>query len=158
MKNSIPPEVLRRVRKLAQLPEEARHCTFAVSVTRLTVLKSPCQQSGAAGRFVTYLARKTLEHVEQGKGRSSHRGTQTDLAHRQWMSEALDELEAWQRRPTEGRREALRDLLVRMQEEQNEYRKIAWGAVRLVNDWELLLFEYALHCLLNPPSEADAQG
>jgi hypothetical protein len=70
------------------------------------------------------------------------------------VSEALEEMEAWQRRPTEGRREALRDLLGRRREEQNEYRNIAWGAVRIINDWELLLFEYALRCLLDPPSEA----
>jgi hypothetical protein len=41
-----------------------------------------------------------------------------------------------------------------MQAEQNEHKNIPWGAVRLVTDWELMLCEHALRCLLNPPREA----
>src|SRR5207253_1096027 len=47
---------LARVRKLAQFPEEARHSRFAVSITRLTVLKSLCREPEVAARFVTYPA------------------------------------------------------------------------------------------------------
>jgi hypothetical protein len=146
--------VLRKVRKLAQLPEEARQCRFAVSVTRLTVLKSLCREPDVASRFVTSLARKTLERVEREQGRSAHRGTPEDLAHRRMMAEALAEMDAWSREPTEARKQRLWDLLRRMQGQQNKYQNIKWGAVRLINDWELLLFEYALRCLLNPPHEA----
>ncbi len=71
MTDTIPPDVLRKIRKLASLPEEARQSRFAVSVTRLTVLKSLCEQPEVANRFVTYLARKVMERVEQGKGRTS---------------------------------------------------------------------------------------
>src|SRR5262249_15052232 len=48
----------------------------------------------------------------------------------------------------------LRDSLHRMRGQQNECRNIPWGAARLIDDWELLLFEYALGCLLGPPHEA----
>lgn len=43
MTKFIPREILLKVRKLAQLPDEARLSRFAVSVTRLTVIKSLCQ-------------------------------------------------------------------------------------------------------------------
>src|SRR5580700_8517655 len=99
MSNLVLPEVLRKVRKLAQLPDEARQNRFAVSVTRLTVLKSLCQQSDVANRFVTYLARKVLERVEQGKGRASRRKEAANLAHGEMMSEALAGMEAWQQGP-----------------------------------------------------------
>jgi DNA-binding MarR family transcriptional regulator len=148
------PDVLRKVRKLALLPDEARQSRWAVAVTRLTTLKSLCREPEVANRFVTYLARKTLERVRQGKGRSAHPETAKDLAHRQLMADALTEMGAWPRAPSEARRERLRDLLRRMRREQNEYKKIAWGAVRLIDDWDLLLFENALHCLLHPPREA----
>lgn len=150
MTEPLPQDVLRRVRKLAHLPDEARQSRFAVSVTRLTVLKSLCAQPEVANRFVTYLARKVLERVEQGKGRSSRPKGETDLAHRKMMSEALAGLEAWQRRPTDDLRQALGDLQWRMQAEQDEYKNIPWGAVRLVTDWDLFLFEQALRCLLHP--------
>jgi hypothetical protein len=154
MPEPVPRDVLRKVRKLAELPREARRCRFAVSVTRLTVLKSLCRDPAVANRFVTYLARKTLERVARGKGRSSRRKGATDLAHRRMMSEALAGMEAWLHEPAEELRAELLGLLGRMRDEQNEYKNIAWGAVRLITDWELLLFEYALQCLLHPPYEA----
>ena len=54
MTNLVLPEVLRKVRKLALLPDEARRGQFAVSITRLTVLKSLCQQPEVASRFDRY--------------------------------------------------------------------------------------------------------
>jgi hypothetical protein len=149
MTEPIPRDVLNRVRKLAQLPGEARHSKFAIPVTRLTVLKSLCQQPDVANRFVTYLARKVLERVKQGKSRATRPKGATDLAHRQMMSEALAGMEAWQQRPTDDLRQALSDLQWRMQAEQNEYKNIPGGAVRLVTDWDLFLFEQALRCLLH---------
>ena len=52
MTEPIPRDVLNRVRKLAQLPDEARHSKFAIPIMRLTVLKSLCQQPDVANRFV----------------------------------------------------------------------------------------------------------
>jgi hypothetical protein len=66
------------------------------------------------------------------------------------MAEALDEMEGWLRSPTKARRERLWDLQRRMEAEQNEHERIKWGAVRLIRDGDLLLFEYALRCLLGP--------
>jgi hypothetical protein len=154
MTQAVPPEVLRKVRKLAQLPREARQSPFAVSVTRLTVLKGLCQQPEVANRFVTHLARKTLERVGRGKGRSPHRDKASDRGYRDMMAEALAGMEAWERGPTERLRRSLGDLLGRMRAEQDEHRAISWGSVRLITDADLLLFEYALSCLLHPPREA----
>ena len=94
MTRPVPAEVLRKIRKLAQFPGEARRSQFTVEVTRLTVLKSLCQKREAANRFVTYLARKIWERVEQGKGRSSRPKGATDRTHREMMSEALAGMEA----------------------------------------------------------------
>ena len=48
------------------------------------------------------------------------------------------------------RRRRLGNLLSQMQEQQNEYQRIKWGSVRVIHDWDLLLFEHALRCLLSP--------
>jgi hypothetical protein len=66
------------------------------------------------------------------------------------MALALAEMERWDRSPTEARRWRLVELKWQMRNEQNEYKNIKWGAVRLVHDFDLLLFEYALHGLLEP--------
>lgn len=139
-----------RVRKLTGLPDEIRRERWAVSVTRLTVLKSLCRNTDVANRFVAHLARKTLERVNQTKNAPPHQPDPTELGHRQMMGEALEGMAAWQRTPTEKLRRTLSDLLGRMRAEQNEYRNIPYGAVRLITDSNLLLFEYALECHLAP--------
>lgn len=154
MSESISTKILQKVRKLTQLPDEVRNARHAVSVTRLTVLKSLCQQQDVANRFVTYLARQTHERLERGESRSRRPTGATDTAHREMMSQALTDMEAWQRKPSEERRRSMSNLLVRMRAEQNEHKNIPFGAMRLITDWELMLFEHALRCHLNPPHEA----
>jgi hypothetical protein len=150
MAKTLPRDVLLKIRKLAGLPEEARHCQVAISITRLTTLKGLCREPDVANRFVTFLARKTLEHVQAGRRQAERLPPATARAHREMMAEALDEMEGWLRSPTEARRERLLDLRERMVAEQNEYKQIKWGSVRLIRDADLLLFEYALRCLLEP--------
>ena len=65
----VPRDVLLKIRKLASLPEEVRQSEWAVSITRLTVLKSLCRDPEVANRFVTHLAVKTFENAKQGHGR-----------------------------------------------------------------------------------------
>ncbi len=139
---------LQRIRKLAGLAAEIRQTRWAVSITRLTVLKSLCQAHERANRFVAHLARKTFEHLNQSKERSAHPATPTQQSHREMMEQALEGLEAWQRTPTEKLRRTLSELHGRMVAEQNEHRNIPFGALRLITDGNLLLFEYALSCLL----------
>jgi hypothetical protein len=64
------------------------------------------------------------------------------------MADALDGMSAWQRGSTKTLRVSLAALLGRMRSEQNEHRNIPFGAVRLITDSELLLFEHALSCHL----------
>jgi hypothetical protein len=151
-----PPsrEVLNRIRKLVLLPEEVKQSRWAVSSTRLTTLKSLCQDPEVANRFVTYLARKIVERVEAGQGRSHQSNKAREALHRQMMAEALVGMEAWARDPSDERRRALWDLLIRLQAEQNEHQRIQWGSVRLITDQDLLLVEYALRCVLGSANEA----
>lgn len=143
-----PQDILPKARKLAQMVADLRQGKH-FPVTRLTSLKSLCQEPTVASRFVTFLARKTLQRVEQGKGHTRRR-TKKAQAHVPLMTEAITAMEKWLASPTEARHEQLLDLLYRMREEQNEYKQISWGAVRLVDDWDLLLVEYAVQCLLRP--------
>lgn len=154
MTRPVLPVVLRKVRKLAQLPLEVRQNRFAVSVTRLTVLKNLCHEPEVAIRFVTFLAGKTIERGEQSRGRSAHPVSAAHREHQAMMSDALSAMKTWIREPDDELRQQLRDLLGRMRDEQKVYQRIKWGAVRLITDSKLLLFEYALNCLLNPANEA----
>ncbi|HEY1189167.1 MAG TPA: helix-turn-helix domain-containing protein [Gemmata sp.] len=113
-----------------------------MAITRLTVLKSLCREPEVAHRFVASLARRTYEAMEQPK---SSEPTAIESSHRQMMVQALDEMDAWLRSPDETTRRTLSALHGRM---RDEHRNIPFGAVRLITDANLLLFEYALSCVL----------
>ena len=146
MKPSPSRDDMQRIRTLAGLPDEIRQSRFA-AVTRLTVLKSLCREPERAHRFVAYLARRTFEAMKEPKGRSAE-PTTTESSHRQMMAQALEGMDAWLRSPGEKTRRTLSALHDRMRDEQNEHRDIPFGSVRLITDANLLLFEYALSCVL----------
>ncbi len=147
MTQTAPSDAVLKIRKLAQIVAELRQGRD-FSITRLTSMKSLCQDPAIAAHFVTFLARKTLERVARGQGRSRHGPAEQARAHRQLMSDALAAMERWLNTPTMAVRQHLEQLLSRMQATQNEYRRIHWGAVRIIHDWDLFLVETAVRCLV----------
>lgn len=148
MTNLVQPEVLRKVRKLIQLPDEARHSRFAVSTTRLTILKSLCQQPDAAGRFVTRLAQRTRQRVEEKAKRPGYLSMEEWARHRAQIDQSVTALEQNLDQPSEEGRSRLWTLFRELADEQNEYRRIHWGSVRIITDTNLLIVEYALRTVL----------
>lgn len=71
--------------------------------------------------------RKTLDRIEQGRGRSGHHGRARDLAHGQMMADALVEIEGWIEEQREIRRQIILELLRRIRDEQIDYEQIKWG-------------------------------
>src|SRR5262245_32094652 len=116
-------DIALKARKLAQMAAELRQGQD-YPITRLTSVKNLCQEPAVAGRCVTYLGRITLERVEQGKGRTRQRLDAKADRHRQLMTEAVVALEQWLDSQSESLRQRLRELLVQMRQEQNEYENI----------------------------------
>jgi hypothetical protein len=148
MTEPIPRDVLNRVRKLAQLPDEARHSRFAIPVTRLTVLKSLCQQPDVANRFVTYLAQRIRQKVEEKAKRPGYLSMEEWARHRQMIDHAVSALERYLHQPSEAVLSKLWALYQELAGEQNEYRRIYGGPARIIKDNDLLLVEYALRTVL----------
>lgn len=149
MTHTTQQDIALKARKLAQMATELRQGQN-FPITRLTSIKKLCREPSVAARFVTYLAHITLERVKQCQGRTRQRpGAQADR-HLQLMTEAVVALEQWPDSSSESLRQRLWRLLDQMRQEQNEYRKIPFGSVRLIRDWDLLLIEDALQCILRP--------
>jgi hypothetical protein len=153
MAQGVPRDVVLKLRKLAQVAADLRHGQW-FPVTRLTSLKQLCREPEAVIGFVTYLARKTLAHVEKGKGRAERLAAETARTHRRLMADALAAMQDWLQAETEECRRRLRDLLWEMRSQQNEHERIKWGSVRIIHDADLLLFEYAVESLLASPQAA----
>jgi hypothetical protein len=148
MSTAIPRDVLTRVKKLAQLPEEARQSHWGVPVTRLTILKSLCQDHEVADRFVTCLARDTRQRVKEKEERPGYLSMEEWSRHAGMIDRAVTALESYLKQPSEEERSRLSTLFHGLVGEQNEHRTIHGGPVRIIKNNDLLLVEYALRTAL----------
>src|SRR5262245_11806711 len=145
---SVPREVLTKLKKLALLSEEVKQSRWAVSITRLTILKSLCQHHDVANRFVTVLARRTRERAEEKAKQPGSLSGEESARHRDLIHRAVTALENYPRRPAEADRERLWALYHELAGEQNEHRRVYGGPVRIIRNADLLLVEYALRTVL----------
>jgi hypothetical protein len=104
MTDSVPRGVLTELKKLALLPEEVKQSRWAVSITRLTILKSLCQDHDVADRFVTVLARRTRERVEEKLKQPGSLSTEEWARHREMIDRAVMALEHYPSPPRGGPR------------------------------------------------------
>jgi hypothetical protein len=132
--------VLRKVERLAGIAAELREGkNFAV--TRLTVLKTLCEDRRAAGEFALFLCRKVKQRMREKGAPKRYR----DLVNRD-----VREMKPYLGEPTDERTKRLWSLWHEMRQEQNEYRNIAWGAVRVVESTDLLVAEKCVESVLRP--------
>src|SRR5262249_15914335 len=124
------------------------------NITRLTTLKSLCEDATAAGRFALHLAKLT-------QGKMQERACPSYIEPEQWeyykqvVDEAVRHMERYLERPIAEEADLVRAWLLEVRAIQNTYRNQAWGPVRIIHSTEVLLIEYALSCLLQPTASAD---
>ena len=134
----VPRAVVEKVRKFAEIAEALRRGQ-RFEITRLTSLKGLCKDPRAARSFAMFLAvharkkaleKKVPERVEQ------------------LMARAITEMKSFLDDPNKERKERLYPLLREMEQEQDEYKRISWGMVRIVHSMELVVVEKALKSIL----------
>jgi hypothetical protein len=133
-------KLISKVEKLEEIAEALRHGE-AFPVTRLTTLKSLCDDPKAAGAFALFLIRKIQKQM-----REKHAPKQ----YRELVNRAVQELKPYLEQPTDERHERLWSMWHEMKEEQNEYKPISWGTLRIIKSTELLVAEKCLESVLRP--------
>jgi len=139
MKERASKSVAAKLKKLSLLARELRGGEH-FEITRLTALKSWCEDPIAAGRFALHLA-------ERSKGRATKK-------YKPLIANALRQLRKHlanrERQAAEPLWQALREL----EDSQNETRDTHWGRVRTIHSREALLAEHALRCVTRPQESA----
>jgi len=139
MKEQASKSVAAKLKKLTLLAQQLR-AGENFQITRLTVLKSWCEDPVAAGRFALHLA-------ERLKGRATKK-------YKPLIANALRQLKKYlanrERKAPEPLWRALREL----EDSQNEIRDTRWGRVRTIHSREALLAEHALRCVTRPQESA----
>src|SRR5687768_12311519 len=109
MRQKPPKAVLSRVRKLAQIAKElAEGANF--SITRLTTLKSLCEDPEVAAHFAVCLANHTSRRISEMSS-PLHLSNSKWRMHNQLLERAVERLQSYVEGPADPKREQLRNLL-----------------------------------------------
>jgi hypothetical protein len=137
-----------KIKKWLEAVRELNTQTYpsAISITRLTSLKSLCQDESAAKQFGLYLTRQI-----QGRMQESPRPEQfSDIEWNTYLTlfaDAITLMETDINAQTPQGSLEMRKLLTNINELQgNQYRNIPWGTLHIVRSGDLLKLTYALQC------------
>jgi hypothetical protein len=118
------------------------------TLTRLTVLKKWLDQPGRMPAFALWMAYRAIAREGKSKGKAAELFRDA-LA----LLDTLDKPNAL----NSDEKNALWSLHARLRSFQNVHRKVHWGTVRTIDNWNLFLVESALEIILRPNS-APADG
>ena len=145
-----PKAVLGRIRKLAQIARElSEGANFPI--TQLTSLKSLCEDPEVAARFAVYLANRTSQKANE-ISESGYLSKEEREMHNELIERAVEQLGSYVERPSDPKREALRELLRELESVNDEYKPIPYGTVRVIKNRYVLIVEDAVRCVLSPYS------
>jgi len=146
-------KVIPKIRQLATIARELREGA-SFNITRLTTLKSLCEDATAAARFALHLAQLTYRRMQE-KACPFHLDPQQWEYYKQVVDEAIRQMARYLENPTEEAADLVRAWLSDVRAIQDRYEQQAWGPVRMIHSTEVLLIEYALSSLLQPTASAD---
>jgi hypothetical protein len=146
-------KVIPKIRQLATIARDLREGA-SFNITRLTTLKSLCEDATAAACFAVHLAQLTYRKMRE-KACPFHLDPQQWEYYKQVVDEAIRQMQRYLEEPTEEAADLVQAWLSDVRAIQNTYRNQAWGPVRIIHSTEVLLIEYALSCLLQPTASAD---
>jgi uncharacterized protein YpuA (DUF1002 family) len=132
------PQIVKKVEKLSEIAEDLRNGK-AFPVTRLTTVKSLCEEPEAAAGFALFLAQRIQSKMRQ---------EQSPERYRELVDRAVEELKPYLTDPTEEQKERLSALCREIEAEQNDYEKIGWNMVRMVRSKDLVVVEESLKSVL----------
>jgi hypothetical protein len=150
MRQKPPKAVLSRVRKLAQIARDlSEGANF--SITRLTTLKSLCEDPEVAAHFAVYLANHTSRRINEMSS-PLHLSNSEWRMHNELVERAVERLQSSVEGPAGPKREELRELLRELESVNDEFKSIPYGMVRIIQDKNVLIVEDAVRCVLSADS------
>ena len=153
MMDNTTSQITRKIRRLAQVAAALREGD-SFNITRLTTLKSLCEDTDATAQFALHLAKLAYSKMRAQEG-PSHLDAEKWEYGKQVVDEAIRQMERYLANPTKDEADLLRAGLLDVRTFQNQYEQQAWGSVRIIDSTEVLIIEQALSCLLQPNTSAN---
>ena len=145
--------VASKIRRLVTVATQLQQGN-SFNVTRLTTLKSLCENQKDAAQFALHIAKLNYKKMQE-KACPSHLEPEKWEYCKQVIDEAIRQMERYLEKSTEENKALVRAWLLDARTFQDQYKKLAWGSVRIIESKEMLIIEEALSCLLQPTASAD---
>jgi len=139
-----------KIKKLVETAKQLRTENFrlALPITRLTSIKSLCQDEVAAEQFALYMSKLVQQQINDADC-ASHLSPEEWEQNKTLIADAITQMERYLETPTPDGKQSLCQLLRQIDELQgDDYRNVSWTTVRFVKSGELLKLEYAIRCFV----------
>jgi hypothetical protein len=142
--NPLSRENIRRVKKLEDALEDLRQGNSNYySITKLTSMKSLCRDEDYRKQYCVYLASLVMDnariHAEKDNVEKINR----------LIQEAYFVIENVVKDGSNSNMGVAKATLSRLKDFQDQYKRVKWTTVRIINSTELLILENILQCLLS---------
>ncbi len=142
-----PPAIIKKIQTLAQIAADLR-AGKDFNITRLTLIKSLCEDPEAAAKFALHIAKLTQKNFLAG--RAGRGDTKKCQKYKGLIAASIRAMTGYLRTPTEKAKERLWDLFTKAKDAQSKVEHQQWADVRIIECWELLIVETAMECVLHP--------
>lgn len=123
---------------------------FALTITRLTSIKSLCQDERAAEQFALYLSHRVQQQMNEADCPDNLNPEEWET-HKNLVADAMVQMENYSATPTDEGKQSILGLLRQIDGLQgDDYRNFQWNTVHFVRSGYLLKLEYALRCFVEP--------
>ena len=144
-----------QIRRLAETASALRAGTSThFPITRLTSIKSLCQEPEIAAQFVCYLAERTLAKV-QARSCPAYTDPADWLRYGSLITEAIPLMREYLQTPTQRYLAQLWEVLRQAEAVQTFTGAQVWGRpLRTIHSGDVLVVENALRCVVSPTAAA----
>ena len=146
-----PSAIATKIKKWIATAQELKAETFrfALPSTRLTSVKSLCQDERAAEGFAFYIKQQVQQEMQAVECPETFPQEEWD-AHIQLMADSINQMDACLSIPDPQGKQAIQALLRQIDQYQgDDYRKVHWNTVHFVRSGYLLKLEYAMRCFVD---------
>lgn len=140
--------IANKIKKWIKTTNEVEKARFAISITRLTSIKSLCADEVAAEKFALYIAKRVQQQLHRMT--CPEHFTEAEWEQQQELvDEAISLMESYIENHSYESRQSLSRLLREIDGLQGDnYRNFRWTTVRFVRSGDLLKLEYAVRCFV----------
>lgn len=145
-----PSAIAAKIKKWLTTAQELRNSRYALPITRLTSIKSLCQDQKAAGTFALHICLSTEQEMNEIK-RPEHFSESEWDAHKKLFADAIAQMENYLANPEIENKQSLKGLLKQIDQYQgDDVRRVHWTTVHFVRSGYLLKLSYGLQCFVEP--------